>query len=51
MMMVALMTMHLRKFKKAIHRFTTPARDIYESKYSYLLISCPLQSRRVAYKL
>lgn len=54
MMMVTMtmtMTMHLRKFKKGIHRFTTPARDICESKHSYLLISCPLQSRRVAYKL
>ena len=43
---------YFRKFKKkGIHRFKTPVRDIFESNYSYILISCPLQSRRVAYKL
>jgi len=31
LMMMVLMTMYLRKFKKGIHRFTTPARDICES--------------------
>ena len=51
MTMMALMTMYLRKFKKGIHRFMTPARDICESNYSYLFISCSLQSRREAYKL
>ena len=37
MMMVALMTMYLRKFKKGIHMFTTPVRDICESNHSFLL--------------
>jgi ferredoxin len=50
MMMVLMTTTYVCEFNE-IHTFTTAACDICESNCPYLLISFPLQSRRVAYKL
>jgi hypothetical protein len=48
--MLVLIMMYLYEFN-GIHTLTTVSCDICESESPYILISFPLQSRRVAYKL